>query len=289
MMAWAKRLFCELGKARTTGVAAEMAFWLFLSLLPLAAVMGLVAARFAVGRWDMAWSILSTLPSSARDLISNELGRVAAWNGGKVGIVSALVFVWLASSGLHAVFEGLELETEAKARPWWKKRLLAVATAIGLSVGVALLAFLGVGVTWISKWMGGALDLGALGVVQKIVRLVLGLAIATGLVAGLYRIALPPAVRKTMPTLPGAALAVALQTVLGVGYGFYIAHAGDGGAYQAGLAAIGVTMTALYLMCVSLLVGAEVNQMIGARRSETQPRPAAGERPETGPLVPGPA
>ncbi len=69
-----------------------------------------------------------------------------------------------------------------------------------------------------------------------------------------------------MPLVPGALLAIGLQTVLGFGYAFYVKQAGDGGAYQAGLATIGVTLMALYLFSVALLVGVEVNRTLGERR-----------------------
>jgi uncharacterized BrkB/YihY/UPF0761 family membrane protein len=86
-------------------------------------------------------------------------------------------------------------------------------------------------------------------------------------VSGLYWIALPKATRKTMPIVPGALLAIGLQLVIGFSYGVYITNAGDGGAYQAGLASIGVTLMALYLLCAVMLVGIEVNQMLGEHRA----------------------
>jgi uncharacterized BrkB/YihY/UPF0761 family membrane protein len=72
------------------------------------------------------------------------------------------------------------------------------------------------------------------------------------------------ATRERIP--PGALLAIGLQIIIGFVYGIYIKTAGDGGAYQAGLASIGVTLMALYLFCVVMLVGIEVNQMLGEWR-----------------------
>ncbi len=94
-------------------------------------------------------------------------------------------------------------------------------------------------------------------------RLAFGLVLALGLVSGLYAIALPPPVRRAMPLLPGALLATALQVALGLGYALYLGQDGDGGAYYAGLAAVGVTLMALYLFSVALLVGIKLNQMLG--------------------------
>jgi membrane protein len=246
-----------------------MAFWLFLSSLPLAAVGGLITAKLAVGNASVIAPLLESLPPAVRELIGSELARVAAWNGGKVGVGAGIVFLWLAASGIHAIFDGIELESNAPPRPWWKKRLLAVVSCVALSLGIALLTVLGTGMGWLWHFVGGSTLLRALqlesSMVGQMVRLVIGAAVSLGLVSGLYAIALPPGARKAMPILPGALVAIGLQTVIGYGYGFYIKKMGDGGAYLGALASIGVTLTALYLVCLVLLVGIKVNEMLGER------------------------
>ena len=270
-LAWVKCMWARIDRSRSLGVGAEMAFWLFLSLLPLAAVAGLITAKLATGSSTMA-PLLESLPHATREMIGTELGRVAAWNGGKVGVGAGLMFVWLASSGIHSVFDGLELETVSSVspRPWWKKRLLAIGACVALSLGAAVLAVLGTGMGWLWQFVGGSTLLKALqlesSVLGHIVRLVIGAGVSFGLVSGLYWIAVPLGVRGAMPIAPGALVAVGLQIALGFGYGFYLKKAGDGGAYQAGLATIGITLIALYLFCVVLLVGTKVNEMLGERR-----------------------
>ncbi len=286
-LAWVKCLLTRLDANRSLGLGAEMAFWLFLSLLPLAAVAGVVAAKLAVGNWSIAAPVLNSLPEATRVLLAGEMGKMAAWNGGKVGLGAGAMFIWLASSGVHSVFDGMEIEANATPRPWWKKRVAAMLSCIALSVGVALLAVLSTGLGWMWHYVGGSTLFHALkfesSVFGQILRLGIGFAISFGLVTGLYWVALPRATRKTMPLAPGALLAIGLQVLIGFIYGFYITKAGDGGAYQAGLASIGVTLMALYLLCVVMLVGIEVNQMLGERRTA---RVAAGtsamERAATG-------
>jgi len=63
--------------------------------------------------------------------------------------------------------------------------------------------------------------------------------------------------------VPGALLAVWLQTMAGYGYAFYLSKVGTHSAYQAGLSLIAVTMSALYLFALALLVGAELNYVMG--------------------------
>ena len=186
----------RLDRSRSFGLSAEMAFWLFLSLLPLAAVAGLVTAKLASGQWSTtAAPLFESLPKATRDMVAGELGRVAAWNGGKVGVGAGLMFAWLASSGIHSIFDGIERAAGAARRPWWKKRLLALGACVALSLGAALLTVLGTGFGWLWRLGGGAallraLELGS-GSAGHAVRLASGAAISFGLVCGLYWVALP--------------------------------------------------------------------------------------------------
>lgn len=83
-----------------------------------------------------------------------------------------------------------------------------------------------------------------------------------GIIAGLYALGLPAKLRRSMPILPGAALAAVLQALLGVAYGLFIHATGDGSAYLAGLATIGVTMTFVYISVLSVLLGLAANQSL---------------------------
>lgn len=262
-------LLRRLGADRTLSLAADMAFWMFLSLLPLAAVAGLIVAKVFVSEPAIGLALLDTLPRSTHEIIDTELAHMAAWNGGQVGLGAAVMFVWLASSGISSVFEGVEVQSAARPRSWLHKRVLAIGTCIALSAGVAALTALLVGVGWIWRLTGHSAEgLAAFEASHTwaILRVVLSATIWFGLVSGAYWIALPSHTRKLMPIAPGAAVSVVLQAGVGVGYRFYIAALGDGGAYQAGLASIGVTLVGLYLFCVSVLVGIEFNQMLGERR-----------------------
>ena len=115
---WMLNAWGRFDRARSFGLAAEMAFWLFLSLLPLAAVAGLVVARFAMHDGAAMSGVMSSLPPAVRELLSKELASVSAWNEGAVAPAAAATFVWLASSNVHTIFDSLELETKATARPW---------------------------------------------------------------------------------------------------------------------------------------------------------------------------
>ena len=56
-------------RGRTFGRAAETAFWVFLALIPLAAVAGLFAARVTTQNWNEFSPVLGALPGPTRELV----------------------------------------------------------------------------------------------------------------------------------------------------------------------------------------------------------------------------
>jgi membrane protein len=268
---WAESMLSGVTQARTFGLAAEMSFWLFLSLVPLAAVVGWLAARVATSP-RLAAPLLETVPVEVRELLSRQVHRVAAWHGSTVAPAAALTFLWLAGSGVNAVFDALEVQS-GTSRPWWKRRALSLATCVVLAVGAAAMGLLGVGVGWIGRLAGGALPpvVAALehGFLGDALRWVSAALIAVSMTAGLYRVGIPRKRGEHAPILPGALVSVALQALLGFAYGVYLTKLGGGGAYQAGLAVVGMTLTTLWLFSIALLLGVNLNGALGARRRAT--------------------
>jgi membrane protein len=268
LFGWPWLLILNLDRSRTLGLASEMAFWLFLALMPLAAVLGLVVAKLATKNESAVAPLLDPMPGATRELVTRELSRVSAWNGGAVAPFAAAVFVWFASGGVHAVFDSLELETESKPRPWWKKRLLAIATCLVLSIGVAGLTLLGTGLDWVRKLAGETVHdfrIGASSALDLFFRLLVGGVLLVLLHVGIYAVGVPSEARRRMPLWPGALLAVALESALGFGYGYYLSRMGTQSAYQASLSIVAITLMTLWLFATALLAGAELNQQLGLR------------------------
>jgi membrane protein len=252
---------------RTFGLAAESAFWLFLSLVPLAAVAGLVAARTTANNWAAFAPVISSLPISTRDLVTTELFHVSRWNGGTIGLTSALAAVWLASSGIQALFEGLEIETGA-VRSWGERRFRALVTCIGLSFVVATIAMLTTRVRDLLGWLGRhAPSLAFLSPwsapIDHLEGFLASALLTFAYICGLYYVGVPSTARRRMPLVPGAAVAVALDVVMTSGYAFYVTQVANANSYGAGLAIIGLTLMWLYLLSVSVLTGAVFNHVLG--------------------------
>ena len=259
----ASLLWAQLGRTRVLGLAAEMAFWLFLSILPLALVAAYLAAKLALKNWSLAAPLLASLPADAELAVQTEIGRVAAWNGGAVTPVAGLCFLWLASTGVHSIFDAFEVQT-GTSRPWLVKRAIALGCCVFLSCACAAVALLGTALAWGAGKLPDAASMRGLSFAQEAGGALAGAALLYLLIAGLYRVGIPLAARRKMPLAPGTLVVVVLHIALGLGYRLYISTLGDSGAYLAGLAVVGVTMTALYLFCTAILVGLALNQVLGS-------------------------
>ncbi len=273
---WLGPMLRGIGKARTFGLAAEMSYWLFLSLVPLAAVAGWLGARLAVHHLWLEGGLLSAVPHEARAMVAGQVKEIASASGNRLAPLGLAMFVWFASTGMHAVFDVLEVQA-GSTRPWWKKRFLAIVACIGLSIGVAAIGVLAVGadrtVAWLDPYVAHEIfDRTPAG---TLARAAVALVAGTGMIAALYRVAIPREAWPTMPALPGAALAALLIGALGVGYRVYLENTGGGNAYQGSLAVIGVTLTTLWLFSVALLLGAELNRVLGQRRARDRPGSAS--------------
>lgn len=122
--------------------APAMAFHFFLSLLPLLAfvgyVVGLIARRRGV---DAVLSpLLDNLPAAAEAMARSQVDRLAGAGGTAFGPVAAATFLWIASGGTHGLMNAVENVVGAPKRPWWQKRLLAIAWVLACIASFALAA-----------------------------------------------------------------------------------------------------------------------------------------------------
>ena len=238
-------------ESRTFGVAAEMAFWLFLALVPLAAVAGLLVARVGLGL-ELARPILEAMPRAAHELVGSELGRASA--SASITPFAAVAYLWLASSGIHAVFDGFEAQTKV-TRGWIHKRLWSLVSCVALT---ATALVLGVG-----GWASAHLHVGD----SAVLRIVVSALVLYLVVAWLYRVGLPKKARASMPLWPGTLVVAVTSLACAYGYGAFLSVAGDGSVYLAGLAVTAVTMTLLYLLSFALLLGLVVNRTLAGYKT----------------------
>jgi membrane protein len=243
-----KRFVRQLERRRTLGVSAEVAFWLFLSLTPLAAFIGVLFVKWSGATVNSEW-ILSPLPRETRALFAAELARVQRWDSVRAIVITVFGFAWSASSGIHAIFDGLDAQSGCETT-WVRKR----ATALGTLLWFLLLATL-TGLA-VQTTPNAARELLANAQVTAVVT-PLGTTFIFALT--LYWVGLPKAARQQWRKLiAGSGFVALVNAVSGFGYASYFRWSSTG-AYGTTLSAVALTMFSLWILCLSMLVGLHVN------------------------------
>jgi len=116
--------------------AASIAFWFFLSLMPLLVLVGFLIGQVARTRGVDALlaPLLEVVPGTAEALVRSELERLAGGSASSIAPLGVVGFLWTASSGLHNLMDVFEIAVRAPRRSWLKQRAIALGwVALGLA------------------------------------------------------------------------------------------------------------------------------------------------------------
>lgn len=262
----ALRTWKEAGKDNVGIVAAGVAFYGFLALVPLMGAIVLTYGLFAEPATVLrhAGSITGMIPGEAGQLIGQQLISVVETSGGKKGLgllVALAVAIWGARNAAGSVVTALNIAyEEEEKRGFIKVNLLA----IGMTVGAVLLALLAGGAIGMLGFVQHLFpDLGPVGAFfwKLLTYLLLG-GVAAAAAATLFRYG--PSREKARWTwlTPGSIAFAAVWILLTLGFGFYVSNFGNYGATYGSLSAIVVLLTWLYLSSYVLLFAAELNSEI---------------------------
>lgn len=244
-------------------VAAGVAFYGFLALVPLLGIMvlgyGMFAQPATVIQHVMA--MLRVLPPDVVELIGQLLMNAVQTSEetSGLGILAALgIALYAGGNGAGAVMTALNIAYEEKE----KRSLLrfyAIAIAITLvAVMIALIALAAMGAVGelerlLPKASGATLILGKLG-------LYLAMALfAAGVAATLYRFGPSREDARWQWLTPGSIFTAVVWLLLAIGFSFYVTKLTDYNATYGSIAAIVMLLTWMYLSAYVFLFGAELN------------------------------
>lgn len=260
-----KATIAEIGDDNCIGLAAQLAFYFFLALFP--ALLFLVALIGYLPVEDALASLLAALgtvaPNEVLRVIREQLTEISS--GSHVGIltVGILGAVWSSSAAMVAIIDALNHAFDVSEwRSWWKRRLLAMALTMALSVFIIVsLVSLLVGpdaVGWIAAIFGLDSVVATIWAVMRWPVSVMLIVLGVDLV---YFFAPNRRVEWVWIT-PGSLVATGLWILGSLAFKAYVTRFGD---YNATYGAIGGVMVLLlwfYVSGLAILVGAELNGVI---------------------------
>ena len=250
-----------------TGVASQFAYNAFLATVPflfvLVSIVGLVAEPdtfdgFLADDADNAIPIeLRKLGRSALESATNNTGQAATFLA--VGLIGAL---YVSANVMGSLVGGLDRVRGVPHRPWIRGKLAALVIAIATSflVVVTSLALIG-GSRLVESVAEAIFGRGAPNVALRVLYLIGGASLLIFTIA-VYHFG-PNAPRRRLPaSFPGAVIGVALWVGITRLFAIYIENFDSYKTVYGALGTTAIYLIFLFLTCVSLLIGAEVNEQI---------------------------
>lgn len=276
-----RRTYAEAGADNLGLVAAGVAFYCFLALVPLLGALvltyGLVVEPAEVTRHISA--IASVIPAEAAKLIDEQLVNVVNSASGKKGLglaVALALALYGAMKGAGAIITALGIVYEQpETRGFVRTTLLQLAMTLGaVLLAVALLAAASAS-AFLEDLAGQLSSLAALAI--KVGAWLVTAAVATFGIAAVYRYA--PARRSPRWTwlTPGSVFACVGLVLATLGFGIYAARFGDYNATYGSLGAVVVLLFWLYLSAYVVLLGAELNSEL--EHQTARDTTTGGEKP----------
>lgn len=248
-------MVAEITENHLTFMAGSLAFYAFLSLIPLF-VLSFVAAS-VVGGEAFARQVTglfeSTLTESARELLADVLTDPSGQTEASViGIVTLLWSALRLFRGLDIAFAAVYGVRRAKSLLTQLRDAIVVLGGVGVAVGAVVLT-------------GGVLALvPSLPFVGRLSPLLLVIGLSAAFLPLYYFV--PDVDVTVLEVLPGTVLAALGWTVTEFAFQFYVAYAGRYAAYGV-VGGVLLVLIWLYYSCMVLLFGAVVNVVLAGRSS----------------------
>ena len=257
-----KRAWAENKADNMPIIAGGVAFFGFLSIFPamiaLISIYGLVASPETVAR--QVEELSAQLPQSAADLIGKQLHDIVSNDSGALTfslIVSILGALWSVSGGVSNVITAVNIAyDEVEARSFVKLR----ATSLALTLGAIVFVLLTFSLVTVVPRLIEALPLGVVGtILAEAARWLLLLAVFTGSLAVVYRVAPDRDAPRFRWVSLGAVIVTVIWALVSIGFAIYVDRFGSYDKTYGAIAGVIVLMLWLYLTCYLVLLGAEIN------------------------------
>ena len=272
------------------GIAAELAYYFFFSLFPILLFIAPLLSLLGDKR-ELFTTVMQTLsrvvPAEAFAMLQGVVGEVVFAEGAP-GIMSigALLAAWAGSNVFNGLIMGLNRAYDVEeSRPFWKKRLLALAALIVSAIivgGATIVMLAGEDVV---KMVAGALGLGSTArMVWMIIQFPLAIAMLIGLAWMIFYF-LPNTKQEKKHVLVGAIVTTVLWILMTLAFRFYVQNFGNYNKTYGTIGGVIVLLTWMYFSMVVVLIGGELNAELHKGTGAVNPKRGIllGGRIATGP------
>ncbi len=247
------------------GIAAQLAYYFFLSLFPALLFLVALASFFPLYSFtDESMRLLGPIaPEAVVTLLQDQLTSLS--NSGDASLLSIglLMALWSSSAAMVSVIDAMNRAYDIEdSRAWWKRRAIAIALTIGLALFILTSFGLIVAGPWLADFVGRQLGLApALTLAWKILQWpVVFLLASTGF--GVVYYFAPDAEQEWVWITPGALVATVLWFLASLAFRYYVVNFGNYEEAYGTLGGIILTLLWFYITGLAMVIGAELSAEI---------------------------
>ena len=269
----AKEVFRQFGEDDVPGLASEIAYHFVFALAPLLIfIISLAAILDNYTGIDVSGQlqdlITENAPSPAVEdvlstLVDNAVTEAAGGVASVGAITSLLVALWSGSNAIGTLMKAFNRAYDVpEARPFVKKKLVAIALTVALGVFIILAFVLFVFGGDIGRWVADWFGLGsAFTWAWNISRFPIAIIFIMLLLAMLYYFG--PNIEQTFRWIsPGSVIATLLWIAVLFGFRIYLNFADPGSAYGV-FGGVILLLFFFFVTGIVFLIGAEINAVVG--------------------------
>jgi membrane protein len=247
------------------GIAAQLAYYFFLSLFPALLFLVALASFFPLYSFtDELMRLLGPVaPEAVVALLQDQLTSLS--NSGDASLLSIglLMALWSSSAAMVSVIDAMNRAYDIEdSRTWWKRRAVAIALTIGLALFILTSFGLIVAGPWLADFLGRHLGLApAFTLAWKILQWPVVFLLASTGFALVYYFA-PDAEQEWVWITPGALVATILWFLASLAFRYYVVNFGNYEEAYGTLGGIILTLLWFYITGLAMVIGAELSAEI---------------------------
>jgi membrane protein len=276
-----RELWRQFWKDKLLDQAAMLSFYFLLSIFPLLlfllALLGLMLQSGQALHHAIHSYLAKLAPASASGLLDQTLFQIRRGSGGGTLSLGLLVSLYLATSGMVAVIDALNVAYGvAETRSWWKQRLVALALTVGSALFMAIaILLLGYG-DHLAELVAGHFVLRGGWVVTgwHVLKWLLVLGFVLMAFNLLYLFAPNVKHQHWHWLMPGTVLGVGLWLLVSYGFKLYLTFFNQYNVTYGSIAAVIILLMWFYFTGLAILLGGELNSELEKRMRLVQKPPA---------------
>ncbi|WP_036746101.1 YihY/virulence factor BrkB family protein [Paenibacillus sp. UNC451MF] len=274
IMDLAQNLVCRFQDDDVPALSAQLTYYLLLSFFPFLIFAGTMLSFTSFSADDALERLSLILPDMSNKTISDVFHEIEQTRSGSLLSIGLIATLWSASNGVNAVIKGInKAYDQEEDRPFWKVRLLSLATTIVLAVAIMLsfvmLVFgrkIGERLYETARLPGDFTEIWTWG------QYAVPLLVIWTMFCLIYSF-LPNVRLKFREVIPGALFATFSWIVASLLFSFYVNHYDSYTKTYGSIGGIIVLLIWLYLSSMIILLGGELNAALQFIRSGKMKQP----------------